>query len=574
MFILVLASILCAQPDSLLESSAPAALQTVPKGELRKFSHTSARIFPGTVRDYWVYIPAQYDGKTPACLYVNQDGVQWNAPEVFDKLIAGKEMPVTIGVFVTPGRVPSPDSATALDRFNRSLEYDGLGDRYARYLAEELLPDVEKRAASDGRPIKLSRNPDDRAIGGASSGAVCAFTAAWERPDLFRRVFSAIGTYVGLRGADRYPTLIRKTEPKPLRIFLQDGSADLNIYGGDWWVANQMMERALTFAGYEVNHSWDDGEHNGVQGTRIFPDAMRWLWKDWPKPISCGTGANSMLREIVVPGEGWQTPFPAGKGWGLAADPTGTLHLFGGNDGMAYRLSPDGKATPGGTASAPGSVQAIGPDGAHYRYESGKGLFVEMLGRKPRKLANIGGLVSLLVTGKGALWAVQTENGDASSTLWHIAPDGRKTRVERFPFRAGGITFSPDQTLLYVSSPDSHWVWSYQIAADGSLQHGQQYCWLHTPDDSAHSGAGAMCVDRDGRLYVATRMGVQVCDQAGRVNCILPLPGSSPALALCFAGEGSKTLFVQSDSRLFARKLAITGRNAWEQPNKPAPPRL
>jgi gluconolactonase len=198
----------------------------VPKGEVTKYSFDQSKIFPGTVRDYWVYVPKQYDPSKPACVYVNQDGIQFKAPEVFDELIAKNEMPITIGVFVMHGRVKAP-SDQALDRFNRSYEYDGLGDNYARFLLDELLPEVEKKTTSDGRPIKLSRDGNDRAIGGASSGAIGAFTAAWERPDAFRRVFSAIGTYVGLRGGNDYPTLIRKFEPKPLRVFLQDGSNDL-----------------------------------------------------------------------------------------------------------------------------------------------------------------------------------------------------------------------------------------------------------------------------------------------------------------------------------------------------------
>src|SRR5213075_252231 len=130
-----------------------------------------------------------------------------------------------------------------------------------RFLLEELLPEVEKQRTGDGRAIVLSKSGNDRAIGGSSSGAVCAFTAAWERPEAFSRVFSCIGTYVGLRGGDRYSTLIRKTEPKALRVFLQDGEHDQNIYAGDWWMANQMMERALVYAGYEVNHAWGDGAH-------------------------------------------------------------------------------------------------------------------------------------------------------------------------------------------------------------------------------------------------------------------------------------------------------------------------
>ena len=164
---------------------------------------------------------------------VFQDGIQYKAPVVFDNLINRKEMPVTIGVFVMHGRVKALSDST-LDRFNRSYEYDGLGDNYARFLIEELLPEVTKK-------YNISTNADDHAIAGASSGAIAAFTAAWERPDMFHRVFSSIGTYVGLRGGNNYPTLIRKSEPKPIRIFLQDGTGDLNIYGGNWHLANEEM---------------------------------------------------------------------------------------------------------------------------------------------------------------------------------------------------------------------------------------------------------------------------------------------------------------------------------------------
>src|SRR5262249_20831475 len=235
----------------------------VPKGEIAKYTFDKSKMFPGTVRDYWIYVPKHYDPAKPACVYISQDGLNlsFNAPSAFDRLIAKKEMPVTIGVFVMHGRVKAP-SEQALDRFNRSYEYDGLGDNYARFLLDELLPEVEKKTASDGRPLRLSKDGNDRGIGGARSGALCAFTAAWERPDAFRRVFSAVGTYVGLRGGNNYPTLIRKFEPKPLRVFLQDGRNDLNIYGGDWWMANQEMERALAFAGYEVEHAWGDGGHD------------------------------------------------------------------------------------------------------------------------------------------------------------------------------------------------------------------------------------------------------------------------------------------------------------------------
>ena len=349
----------------LVDGRTPTAYGDRPKGEVTKYTFDKSRIFPGTVRDYWVYVPRQYDPAKPACLYVGQDGVQFNAPAVFDELIDWKRMPVVIGVFVMHGRVKAPNGQ-AIDRFNRSFEYDGLGANYVRFLTEELLPEVEKKKTSDGRPIRLSKDPNDRAIGGASSGAICAFTAAWERPDSFRRVFSAVGTYVGLRGGNEYPTLIRKYEPKPLRVFLQDGSNDQNIYAGDWWMANQEMERALKFAGYEVNHAWGDGGHNGIHATEIFPDAMRWLWKDWPAPVKAGLGSKQ-LEDILIPGEEWTLVSQGYKFTeGPAANAKGEVFFNDIPNSKTYKIGLDGKVSLFVADSKKGNGQAFGPDGRLY----------------------------------------------------------------------------------------------------------------------------------------------------------------------------------------------------------------
>ena len=245
----------------------------VPEGSIEGPFEWRSEIFPGTVRNYSIYVPAQYDPAEPACVFVVQDGLNrangWKLPVVMDNLIHQGDMPVTIGIFISPGVVPAPHE-NAQPRFNRSFEYDGMGDRYARFLLEEILPEVSKT-------WNLSDDPNDRSIAGASSGAICAFTVAWERPDEFRRVLSTIGTYVGLRDGNAYPVLIRKHEPKPIRVFLQDGTNDLNLYGGSWWVANQDMLSALEFAGYDVHHEWGEGGHNGQHSTAIMPDALRWL---------------------------------------------------------------------------------------------------------------------------------------------------------------------------------------------------------------------------------------------------------------------------------------------------------
>ncbi|HUC84908.1 MAG TPA: alpha/beta hydrolase-fold protein, partial [Candidatus Acidoferrales bacterium] len=219
----------------------------VPKGETFSFQLENSQVFPGTRRTITVYVPAQYKGDPPACVYVGLDGLGFEVPVVFDNLIHRAEMPVTIAIGVSSGAVAS-SKGEENQRFNRSFEFDGLNDSLARYIAEEIFPAVEKHQTSSGLPIRLSRDPNDHCAGGASTGGIGAFTLAWERPDLFRRVFTAIGTFVGMRGGDRYPVLVRETEPKPIRVFQQDGSHDEWMGGpevGDWWLANQSLDRAL-----------------------------------------------------------------------------------------------------------------------------------------------------------------------------------------------------------------------------------------------------------------------------------------------------------------------------------------
>ena len=544
-----------------------------PKGEVHKYTFEQSKVFPGTVRDYWIYVPKQYDPAKPACLYVNQDGVQYHAPEVFDRLIHAKEMPVLIGVFVTPGRVKAT-SKDALDRFNRSFEYDGLGPDYVRFLLEELLPEVEKKTTEDGRPIKLSRDGNDRAIAGASSGAICAFTAAWERPDSFRRVFSAIGTYVGLRGGNVYPTLVRKFEPKPIRIFLQDGSSDLNIYGGDWWMANQEMERAFRFAGYEVNHDWGTGGHSGDHATKIFPDAMRWLWKDWPAPVKAGLGSQQ-LQEILIPGEGWSL---VAEGYrfteGPAPNAQGEVFFNDIPNGKAYKIGLDGNVSLFIADTKHANGQAFGPDGRLYAAATGSGQILAYdSGDKPKVIAEGIRANDLVVRHDGGIYVTQPGGGGNSSQVWYINPQGEKRVVDTGLRFANGITLSPDQSLLYVADYGSHWVYSYQVHPDGSLAYKQRYYHLHVPDTADAAGADGIRVDRDGRLYVTTTMGIQVCDQAGRVNCIIPTPNGKVA-NLCFGGADFQTLFATCGERVYKRKVKSRGTNAYEPPIKPKAPRL
>ncbi|HSI34230.1 MAG TPA: alpha/beta hydrolase-fold protein [Tepidisphaeraceae bacterium] len=255
----------------------------VPRGKLTKHEFNDSKVYPGTVRSYSVYVPAQYDGKTPACLFVCQDGVMYSAPTVFDNLIHKKQMPVTIGVFIQPGDVPPKDGQPApkrpdgrpAPRKNRSAEYDTLSDKYATFLLTEILPAVAK-------DYKISDNPDDRCVAGSSSGGICAFTVCWEKPDAFRKVFSTVGSFTNIRGGNKYPDLVRAADKKPIRVFMQDGENDLTNQFGSWPEANKAMYAALKEKGYDVKFEFGHGVHSARHGTALFPDAMRWLWRDHP----------------------------------------------------------------------------------------------------------------------------------------------------------------------------------------------------------------------------------------------------------------------------------------------------
>lgn len=260
----------------------------VPEGKVSKDVWRS-KVFANTIRDYYVYVPSQYDGKTPACVMVFQDGQAYvndhgdfRVPIVFDNLIHKGEMPVTIGIFLNPGHTITPSDGDPpkepWNADNRSFEYDTVSDQYARFLIEEILPEV-------GKTYKLTDDADRRAICGISSGGICAFTVAWDRPDVFRKVLTHVGSFTNIRGGYVYPSLIRQTKPaKPIRIFLQDGEHDVDNQFGNWWLANQEMAAALKYAGYDYQFVGGHEGHNGKHGGAILPDSLRWLWRDVKSP--------------------------------------------------------------------------------------------------------------------------------------------------------------------------------------------------------------------------------------------------------------------------------------------------
>src|SRR2546421_1403461 len=323
----------------------------VPKGRVEKFLFAQSKVFPDTTRDCSLYIPAQYDGSNPAALMVFQDGGGYvsetggqRVPIVFDNLIARGEMPVTIGIFINPSNRNAANSSAAgvNNRSNRSFEYDSLGDAYAKFLLNELLPFVTEKFG-----VKLTDDPDLRAICGMSSGAICAFTVAWERPDSFRKVLSQIGSFTNIRGGNVYPSWIRKTERKPLRVFLQDGSNDLNNLHGNWPLANQEMASALAFMGYDHQFVLGTGSHSGQHGGAILPETLRWLWRpvlaELPKPLTKDNlGGDEALSKVLAdggkPGD-WQL---VGEGYGFTdaacGDAEGNFYFSDLGKSLLYRV--------------------------------------------------------------------------------------------------------------------------------------------------------------------------------------------------------------------------------------------
>jgi enterochelin esterase-like enzyme len=523
----------------------------VPKGETFSMELTDSKYFPDAHRTISIYVPAEYKGDRPACVYVGLDGLGFEAPTVFDNLIHRGEMPVTIGIGVSSGAVAAADGGDN-PRFNRSFEFDGLDDALARCLTDEIFPAVEQHRTATGLPIRLSRDPNDHCAGGASTGGIGAFTLAWERPDLFRRVFTGIGTFVCMRGGDRYPVLVRETEPKPLRVFQQDGSHDEWMGGpevGDWWLGNQYLDAALEFAGYDHRHVWGTGPHSGKHATAIFPDAMRYLWQDWPAPVKARTAAsqNVILRELLDPGSAWQWVSDAGEtGDHLVVNPPGEVFFADRAAKRTRKVSING-AIADAAELAGKAVFAFGADG---RVVAPPGI-------------NAAGF---LVTATGNVYATEP----AAGNVWLIKPDGSKIRLDTGLNGPSGIALTPDNRWLAVMESRTHWGYSYRMQPDGSVDGKQRFYWAHVPDWADDSGAGDACMDRDGHLYVATRLGVQIFDRNGRSRGILPLPAGE-ATSVCLGGARFDTLFVISGGKLYQRHVKAVGAPAFEPPIKLPP---
>lgn len=572
-------------PDSLPQPA-------VPKGEILKGQYTAAgnSVFPGTEREYQIYLPAGFDKTRPAPFMVFQDGVIYQGPTVFDNLIAKKHIPPLVGIFIKPGVVPAANN-NALPRFNRSYEYDSVSDRYARFLIDEFLPAIEQRHG-----IRLSTEPSDTAIAGNSSGGICAFMVAWHRPDRFRRVFTGVGTYVGIRGGDQLPVLVRKVEPKPIRVFLQSGENDNNLYCGDWWMANQMMERSLSWAGYDVNHAWGTGGHNQKHAAALFPDALRWLWRNWQtnKEIKANPRSDSKWRGYEVVGEGeWKAinaqPLGVRR---LASDKDGSVYFYGSLKPALFKLD-IGKQKPSFLKLRPNGHDfvfptslAVGPDGRLYCGFIGRSHNLKAYEGETEfdiPLSGSSGFSALCIANDGK--AYLGESGPSfielkrSQSPQSLVPPNTP-RVSNAPLDAhltqpgSALCLSPDQSLIYSCDEfdQQGYVLCWQRQADGVAAWGQRYFQLERSVHRAVAATG-LCVDTNGWLYVATSLGIQVCDPAGRVNFIIPTP--KPPHDVCFGGKDLGELFIACGDTIYKRPTKAHGYISGQMaPIKPKPPKL
>ena len=563
--------------EEFVESPLHRENPNIPHGTVTKMPVWESKIFAGTTRDWYVYVPAQYKPEQPAAVVIFQDGHDyvnlkgnWRAPIVFDNLIASGEMPVTIGIFINPGHDPSKGAPkNPWSGSNRSHEYNSLGDRYSRFLLEEILPEVEKT-------YRLSGDPEMRAIAGASSGGIAAFTVACERPDAFRKVLSTIGSFTNLAGGNAYPSLIRKTERKPIRVYLEDSSSDVDNQFGSWPWANKQMDAALRYMGYDVRFDFVEGYgHNSKHGGSVFPDALKWLWrKDAAKPtvnLKGDLGGDMTLHRLLIEGEDWQLVAEnLGFADGPLTDAEGNFYFSDMKAPGIFQISKNGTKTK--LIDEPASGLKLGADGKLYACQGSKKrlIAIDLTNNKIDVVAEDVQPNDLAVTYDGDIYF--TETGKKQVTLLK-----GKTR-EKIAADVGiaapnGITLSPDQGTLAVSEHQGEFVWTFRIEPDGALTAKTPYMTMRRPIDQAGefkfneappykkaAQGDGMTSDTLGRYYVTSALGVQVFDPTGRLCGILPKPQADKPLTSCaLSGEKREYLYVTNGDKIYRRKVQAMG---------------
>lgn len=570
-------------PDSRVQTN-------VPHGTVTKHVLPPGRFYPGTPHDFAVYVPAQYNATqaTPFMIFLDGSGFlsdKERAPTVFDNLIAKHELPPMIAIFIDPGVLPAL-SESAQNRYERVFEYDSVSDRFSRFLLEELIPTVAKS-------YHLSSTPDDRGLCGVSTGAVGAFMAAWHRPDQFHRVLSFIGTYVAMKGADTLPALVRKTEPKPIRIFMQDGKNDHIVpaepygtfYAGSWPINNQVMYEALEYAGYDAKLVMGEEAHNMKQGAAILPDALRWLWRGFPRGIVVheppgmhqpGWDPRAKVYSLVNLNEPWeQVDIGNHSATRLTADKNGSVFFADSLTGQIQRIDENRKIT---TLHdhLPAAALAAGADGNLYAADPAHHRIVSFNPEGGEKIvARNVDADALAVTAHNTLYFADRKN----KLIGYLDTDG-KVHVVYHSGEIGqpsALTLSPDEAMLVVTDAEGRFSWSFQIAQDGSLVNGEPYYRLEMPEQFSRpdwlSGVSGVTEDTAGTVYFATPLGIQVCEANGRLAAILNPPEYGTLSNLVFGGKDRDWLYVTENGKLFRRHTRVKGV-APGSPEKPPKPSL
>lgn len=552
-------------PDAVFNNS-------IPHGTVEKQATWESKIFEGTTRDWAIYVPAQYSKETPAALMIFQDGERmrdtsgrWRIPIVFDTLIARGDMPPTIAVFINPGHDKSrPRQGNRSS--NRSFEYDSLGNRYSRFLLEEIIPEIETR-------YNISSDPDMRAIGGSSSGAICAFTAAWERPDSFRKVYSNVGSFTNLRGGNVYPALVRKSEQRPLRVYMSDTSGDIDNAFGSWPWSNQRMSSALTYMGYDTRFDWAEGYgHNADFGSSRFPEAMKWLWRDEEHSPELDTSddlrGDLTLLNLLVPGETWEV-VAGNLGFADApcSDSDGNFYFSDMKAPGVYRVdAKDASQTLLSKEAVSGLM--FGADGILYGCQGAeeKVIAIDVDSGAVKTVASGVKPNDLTTTADGFIFITETR----AKQVTRINPlNGEIAIVDTGIIRPNGIVLSNDGGTLAVSSSGTQHTWTFRVNPGGvldakmptmpmrlSIDYEGDFAFNQPPPYLTASRGDGMAVDQSGRYYVTSAVGVQIFDPTGRPCGVLPKPNESQPLTSCvLAGQGHQYLYVTNGTTIYRRKL-------------------
>ena len=544
----------------------------VPKGVVTEYKFTESKIYPGTVRSYWIYLPPDFNAQTEYPLMVFFDGGgcigakgQFRVPIVFDNLIHKKEILPLVGLFINPGDVP-PVAKGARGRSTRSFEYDTPDETCARFVIEEMIPLVAKQA-------KLSVKPEDHALWGISSGGIAAFNAAWQRPDYFRKVISFIGSFTNIRGGYWFPSAIRKTERKPIRVFMQDGSADLDNVHGNWPLGAQEMAAALKFAGYDYKFTFGDGGHSGKQGGAILPDVLRWLWRPaepLPKPTPESAG-DMALSGLLIPGEEWQLVVEKKSVAAACTDAEGNFYFSDIEGEGVFKVALDGNVSLFSSKALGVNALCFAPNGKLYasRRKDNQLLAYDKDGNE-EILDNNARAVDLIVDYRGHVYFTSTPAAlkGASKlgppvTLWDgpgkssvVVP----TSMLGSTFHPFGIALSPNQETMALSLPLGSTIYAFRVEADGSLGAGMPVMPYSKFGRAKRDDGFGMVCDTRARYYCGTSEGIDTFDPNGRpIGLILP-PDKGPVTSIALSGPEMSYLFaLTTGGKVFKRKINAKG---------------